>query len=685
MSNQPHHAPTNWSSTLRRALVAGMVVGAAFGLVDALIAARIGTADLTVTSFLGCVAGAVFEYVLVWSAGLFVASIVARPVISRRDGEAQTLAFVRIALLCGLFLELYWWSRPYLFPGWNSLSIARILVTIGIALVALVLAFVSARPVVNVLRRAGPALVVLVLLIAGSGAGYLALHRGSVGSLGEKNARSETVPNVLLIVVDALRADTLGCYGHPRVKSPFIDALAAEGVLFENAFTQAPFTWTSFGSFLTGKYPRRHGLVKMAPGVAMSRENVTLPYHLKRACFDDEARKGTCLERSDYLGATFHTGTLSTGTGLLRGFDVYYEQMAGHGIVVVDSAWSVFRSDLLLHLIVDKTRAKVGTGVPRVSKDWLTRFGDRRFMAMVHLYSTHTPYDPEPQYRDMYVDPKYTGRFKSFYASDREGIESGKYTTDAADVAQIQNLYYAGVTQDDAKIGALLQVLKDRGVLDDTIVIVMSDHGESLGEGGLWEHNHMVQTNLRIPLVVRWPKGLPAGTRVQALVDEIDLVPTLCDLMGIEVPHEPGERGMVDGVSLMPLIRKEVEAVRKYSYAENGIWIGIQDLRWKLVVPAELLPPGEWPKQKTPYGEVPWLVDLLNDPDETKNLLEKEPAEVERLLKALREFDASMPIPKSVEVLSDRDREQQSRNFKALGYTGEGIGGARHPKPAQGQ
>lgn len=665
------------SVTLRAALAAGMVCGAAFGIVDALVAWRIGTAHLDFVAWLGCAAGAVCEYVLVWSAGLFVAALVLRPLLARRPREAQALAFWRIALGIGLFLELYWWTRPYLFYGWNALSPARIATTIGIALAAIALAFFLARPIERATRGSRRVIVGSVLVVALVGLCYLSFQQGALGTRGEKVTCNQHVPNVLLVVVDALRQDTLGCYGHARVKSPHIDRLAAEGVVFENAFTQAPFTLTSFGSFLTGKYPRRHGLVSMAPDKRMRRDNVTLPSHLKQACFDEEEKSSwPCLKPEDWLTASFHTGAISNGSGLLRGFDLYYEQMVGHGIVIADSPWSVFRSDLLLHVIADKTRTKVMSGVPGVSRDWLAEFGDQRFMAMVHLYSTHTPYDPKREFRDMYLDPAYKGSFKSFYAVDRMAIDEGERTPDAADLEQIRNLYYAGVSQADDDIGKLVELLRARDLLDDTLVIVLSDHGESLGEPGLGqelllEHDHMVQTNLRIPLVMRWPKGIRAGTRVQALVDEIDLLPTICDLFGVAPPPQKDLNAKVDGATLVPLFTDAHKSVREYSFAENGPYIAAQDLRWKLVVPCALLSPEAWARGTSDNpGEVPWLIDLQADPAESKNVLAEHPDVVERMLAALRAFDTAMPIPQADKILSEREIEQRRLDLLRHGYVG---------------
>jgi arylsulfatase A-like enzyme len=497
---------------------------------------------------------------------------------------------------------------------------------------------------------------------------FLLAQRSAIGSRGEIGPRNRDLPNVLLVIVDAMRQDALGCYGNLRVKTPHIDRLAAEGVLFENALTQAPFTWSSFGSILTGKYPRRHGLLRMKAGLRMP-ANETLPTILKSATKKD----GTRLEGGDWLEATFHTGTLTAASGLLGGFDMRYEATAGHDLVVLDSSWSVFRSGLLVSILRNKLSQHLDLGGTAVeAKKWIAVHGDRRFFAMVHLFSTHTPYDPPEEFRRMYCDPKYAGPVKAFFSDHRKLIESGKYEPTLADGAQIKNLYFAGVSEADAQIGGLVEELARLGILDDTLVIVTADHGESLGEQRFWEHDHMFQTNLRIPLVMRWPKGLPEGRRVAGMVDEIDMLPTVCDLLGILPAPAADAHGRIDGVSLLPLVRGEKEAARDFSLAENAAYVSVQDGHWKLVVPhAALLGADGWAQALEGRPERPHLFDLERDPEERFDQLAKEQDEAARLFAVIRDWNEKLPIPPDSLVESERDIENQHRLLNGLGYPGD--------------
>jgi arylsulfatase A-like enzyme len=290
----------------------------------------------------------------------------------------------------------------------------------------------------------------------------------------------------------------------------------------------------------------------------------------------------------------------------------------------------------------------------------------------VHLYSTHTPYDPLPQFRDKYVDEDYDGPIHSFYADHRYAIESGDYEVTDPDRVRIRDLYEAGTDQADAMIGRVLDELERLGLTDNTLVVVTSDHGEELGEHDLWEHNFMYQTNLRVPLVISWPGHLPAGRRVVPLVESIDLVPTLCQVMGLAGPSDPGsgERGLVDGVSLLPLVRGEVTSAKEHSFAENGRFISIQSATRKLILARASLTEEGWAEALAGKGEPPRYYNLADDPDETRNLFPEQAAEAEDLRTALKAWSDSLPIPLHDFVESHRDQEARDL-FKGLGYSGD--------------
>lgn len=664
-----------WLESLRAALEAALLCGTIFGLGDGVVADLRTHPPFGLLAYLGCFAAAVLSYTLLHGLLLGVCATLLHPWLGRRDAAARRRFLLATGLCLGLFLELYWWTRPYVFYGRSSVAPERLAAAFATALVAAGLGALLARILLSAPRRLLRGVQALALLSLLGGALFIAGERARVASRGVIGERNRDLPNVLLVVVDALRADVLGCYGNEQVKTPVIDELARRGVLFEHCFVQAPYTWTSFGSILTGKYPRRHGLIAQRPGVRMARTNVTLPLHLKSG----RHRGGWRMQDEDYSAGTFMTGSLSHGSGLDRGFDVYTEALLGHDIVEVDSQWSVFRSELLLWIFKNKLQQRVDSElVVTLARKWLRRNVDRRWMAMVHLYSTHTPYDPPEEYRRMYLDPAYQGPFQTFYSYHREAIERGDWDPSAADVAQIRGLYYGGVSWADAMIGDVIGELERLGVLEDTLVIVTSDHGEDLGERpGYWEHNHMWQTNLRVPLVMSAPSRLPAGVRVPALVDTVDLLPTVCDLLDLELPDQDPEdpRSLVDGRSALALIRPGGPlAIREHSFAENALYSAVQDLEWKLIVPRN--PPHDLLSPERPIEDVldpahpVQLYHLASDPHETTNRIrEPESAEVAlRLQRALRAWSDALPIPESEVFLTARDHEHE-RLLRSLGYT----------------
>ncbi len=646
-------------TTLRAGLNAGLMNGMLFGLADGIIAG-LSTKPDGVFAWLGCLGLSVLTYGLVWIGVLMLASPILHALLRTKDLYGRFRVLLILAFGLGLFLELYWWTRPYLLSGHAALDPRRL------ALAALFLALGMGLSLAcgRLLRRLPGAVpmtatIAVPLLWIVGGAYLLSTHSATVGR-GDLNARNRELPNVLLIVCDALRSDVIGAYGNTRVKTPVIDELAKNGVLFENTIVTAPFTWASFGSILTGKYPRRHGLVKMDPRHRMGGDNVTLPWQLKSA---KRLGDGVKLEDRDFISATFMTGTLSHGSGLARGFDIYYEALVGHDIVDTASAWSIFRSQLVLSILRDKLAQSFDSSrVVSVARKWFGEQSGQRFMVMVHLYSTHTPYDPPKKFREMYCDPKYSGPVTAFYAEHRLMIESGEAKPTDADMEQIRNLYYAGVSQADFMIGELLAQLRASGALDNTLVMLTADHGEELGDHHLWEHNWPFQTNQSVPLVMALPGKLPAGRRVGAGVQSIDIFPTILELLGLDLPEAAkgtDPLGQIDGKSLMPLIRSEVKTLRPFAFCENEVFLSVQDTaasgpRYKLIVAANQ-DCGQSLKAQSGDGLRPMLFRLDVDPTEKDNLLEREPAQAQRLLDALCEWDTSLPIRQQDVLESDRD------------------------------
>lgn len=687
-AQEPQEGFGNLLSAISALPAAALTLGVLFGLADSLLAEGRVEAIAGWTDRLGCYGAAILHYSLLFAVGLLLLVLVFQGRLARMSASARLGRLLFFGLFVGGLAEIYWWTRPFVFEGLSALSVQRLSVLGVQALAALLLAWIAAKLLMRLPRGVHLGLRTLGVLAWLTGGWFLIQDATGVEGRGVLNDRNRDLPNVLLVVVDALRADHLACYGARGVETPHIDALAERGVLVETCYAQSPTTLPSFGSILTGKYPRRHGLVDQRAGVRM-RPNVTLAHHLKSARFKDGK---TSLRSDDYATGSFMTGAVSTDTGLARGFDAYSEAMLGHDLVRVDSAWSQFRSELLLWLFKNKLGQRVDSApVVSTARGWIREHRDRRWMALVHLYSTHIPYDPPADLRREYLDASYEGPIESFRAEHSAAFENGSYVPSEGDVQQVRNLYRAGAAFADQMVGELVAELEELELLEDTLIVFTSDHGEDLGEwrpsfdenvpnegsgsadDRVWEHGHMWQTNLRIPLILANTRRLPHGARVTSLVESVDFLPTLCDLLNLELPVEDGIAPQLDGASFLPVVLgTQVDEAsdftpRRYSYSESQLFLSIQDLQAKLIVPRDLVQDADAERlYREPHRVRFYRLDV--DPNEQHALFDGEDRKLREMWMELRDYDRRMPDPVYLITESSPEYRQLLRD---LGYAGE--------------
>ncbi|MCP4899382.1 MAG: sulfatase, partial [bacterium] len=308
--------------------------------------------------------------------------------------------------------------------------------------------------------------------------------------------------NVVLVTLDTTRADRLGCYGYSGAETPYLDGLARDGVLFEHAVTPTAFTLPSHSSILTGYYPPYHG-VRLNGHAALADVQVTLAEKLASAGY-----------RTGAFVAAF---VLDGRWGLEQGFEHYDDDFKLKTGQKLDLA-GVQRT---ANQVVDATLG------------WLEQPDDRPFLAWLHLYDPHTPYDPpEP--------------FKSrFGVSGPTGLEPGRLD-DADDQAsqmrawrdQQSSLYDGEIAFADSQVGRVLDWLEVQGLADNTIVVVVGDHGEAIGSHGEIEHGYYVYDYaVKVPFLLKLPKGALAGLRVGSQVRTVDVLPTILQLVGVEGIH----------------------------------------------------------------------------------------------------------------------------------------------------
>ncbi len=318
-------------------------------------------------------------------------------------------------------------------------------------------------------------------------------------------------PNIILYLVDTLRADHLGCYGYSRPTSPNIDAFAAEATLFSSMFAQSSWTRTSIASLFTGLDPLTHGTTDRL--AALSDTVLLLPEILQEVGYQ--------------TAGVITNGNISPQFGFDRGFDSFE-------VLAEKSDTAEF------HQLSDRVNDSAFS--------WLaTRNEDRPFFLYLHTTDPHGPYAPRSPYREAFapsVADADVGTIDMLRAVKRKGaVVPPRLAQDFA------ALYDAEIAFNDNEFGLLIRHLKELGLYASTLIVFTSDHGEEFLDHGFWEHGaSLFNEQLHIPFILTLPQGMGKGVRVAANVAHIDLLPTLLEFLGEPVSES------LQGRSLLPLI-----------------------------------------------------------------------------------------------------------------------------------
>lgn len=458
--------------------------------------------------------------------------------------------------------------------------------------------------------RAIAGLAVALFLLAGSGC----------GGGGEATRRAA---DLVLVVIDTLRADHLGCYGYPEARTRTLDRLARGGLQYARAFTQVPVTAPSISTILTGSYPPAHGV----------RDNGIFAVDLDRPTLAEEL-KGAGYRTAGFVSAA----VLDAKYGLNRGFDQYDDDMS--------APWKFRRSKLVLQEPAHQGVERRGEDTVARALPWIrsgaavggSGSGPQPFFAFVHLFDPHDPYDA-PEW--MPGDP-----------------------------------YDAEITYTDRVVGDLVRALERDGRRENTVFAVTADHGEALGEHGEMTHGFFVyDATMHVPWILS-PAGARPGVLVESNVRHVDLAPTLLALTGHDSilgqghrlgqghqakdvrpygpgwePPDPGLTGLgyIGDVTTEHVYGENLRVYYSYQWAELT---SLRDDRWKLI--------------RAPRPE---LYDLAADPGELRNLYDEQPGVAALMDRKLEDFlDVVEPDEVAGESLELDDETR--RQLEALGYLG---------------
>jgi arylsulfatase A-like enzyme len=425
-------------------------------------------------------------------------------------------------------------------------------------------------------------LFIVFILTCLIGANYRS-YSNSLSNISIPDVQFKRHPNILLVTLDTLRSDHLACYGNKIVQTPVLDALAADGHLFESAFCQIPYTTPSHCSIMTSTYTNRHGARN---GSAMDATLPTIAQIFQKNGYDTAALVSSGMVRSD-------------SSGLGRGFDYYEDSLSYYTSIL---RHDVCRFLLALHYLSHtpiQLYSVRGYIVSNRAIAWLNKKRDAPFFCWLHYFDPHTPYEAPEPYRDMYA---------------------GKVNPDLP--AEQDRTRYAGeVTYTDAQLGRVIEMLKYKELYDETLIIVTADHGEAFGEqhGDIIEYDHgfhLYDTTLRVPLIIKLPAQKGNPHRISDIVQLIDIAPTLLDLLGAP------PLGSFQGASLRDLLESRQRIKPGIAYSETSSPLTVSQVSKEVLDKRRLMSmrTADIKYIRNITGQRQELYDIDSDPLETKNI-----------------------------------------------------------------
>jgi len=441
--------------------------------------------------------------------------------------------------------------------------------------------------------------------------------------------REDSRPNVVLISLDTLRADHMGCYGYHRDTSPKIDAFAEGAFLFEYAIAPSSWTLPSHASVFTGLHPSVHGAV-LHPWGSPIRETEKTLAELAR----EDGYVTAAYTEGAYVGSPF---------GFAQGFELYSD---GAAISTLGSAEETFAHAL----------------------EWLRAYRKLPFFLFVHTYQTHAPYAPPDRFAAMF-DRGYTGSIGNSFMPSESGVQN----LSDADKRHAEALYDGEIAYTDEVVAGFLNRLRQMGLLDTTAVIIFSDHGEEFWEHGGVQHGvTLYEEQLRVPLIIRLAGETPPAGRVPRQVSLTDLYATVAEIIGVAHDDIP------DCTSLLPLMAGSNER-KRYDRKTVVSEVCHRDTCWDHMV-------AKWRRRSVRTDGEKYIVsekdgaeelyDLRADPREDNNTGSNSPSRLQQYREMLDSFlkaVAADGVPKSpvegkARAITGEQKDRLRSMMKALGY-----------------
>ena len=471
-------------------------------------------------------------------------------------------------------------------------------------------------------------------------------------------ADAEPRDNLLFIMTDEMKSDVMGVAGHPMVKTPNLDKLAAQGTYYKTAYTVAPICSPSRRSFFTSRYPHVHGVIDNNKQALANDGEVDLPTLLKHEGYSTaisgklhfypewqdwnfdhfwaRSSEGPNHEETyrQYMFAKYGNDAFKP----VKGSVLYPKDPLGHDL----GKYQFAKEDFETYWLTDKAL----TYLTQQQKAQTTK----PFFLFLSYNEPHSPYRATEPYASMYdpkaisvpVIPEHAKTERKQALADKIKGKSRHLIDDEQMMRDLTAQYLGHITNVDDNVGRILDYLDNSGLADNTIVVFSADHGNMLGQHGKWFKGVMHEGSSRIPLIIRagkntqYAKVMNRGKVVEQIVESIDVMPTLLDMLNIDKPI-----GM-QGQSLLPLTAGKAVNWKNHAFSQRSDYMFRLD-NFKLILPAK----------KGKRGEIE-LYDLVSDPHEHNNLA-NEPAHQQRLAQmknSISEWQANKPAPISVAGLT---------------------------------
>ena len=429
-----------------------------------------------------------------------------------------------------------------------------------------------------------------------------------------------TPENLIIITLDTTRPDFLGCYGNSQIQTPNIDRFANDSVLFKNAVSQTSTTATSHATIFTGKYPFEHGVI--INGKKLPEKENTIAENMR--------------EKGYKTGAFIAAYPVAKQFGFSQGFDVFDQE----GVTGEDRGYNVGR---YIYKMTDlyRTAEEVNSSM----FPWLTENANNNIFLWVHYFDPHKPLNPPKHFINMYksvqIDLKHVNK------PNRKYIRK----------------YMAEISYMDMHFGKLIEHLKDINIYDNSLIIVISDHGEGLGQHNWMTHCFNVyEEAIKIAYIVKFPRSRYAGTKIDELIDTSTVYPTIMDIFNLEEGETSYSKNLINLIKNKSekLFIEYVYGMRqlytKEVHGTKGVKYFIRTKLWKYILPER-------------SKEQEELYDLINDPYEQNNLIlqgEKNNIKLQLKDRLLNFLEKKSKINLHDKVIINKKTEEK---LKALGYT----------------